>query len=221
VYTVEKGANPQEIMSWVVVDGQASEQYDHVSMPIFNHDGKRLAYAAKKDKKWLVVVDSQAGAEYDGLLEEPGNLSFSPDGQHLSYIVEQGDKSFLVVDGQISVEYGHIGDSPIFSPDRKHVAYAAFDFKTWKSWLVVNGQSGAEYDALIAQPVFSLDSKHVACWVRNRKSGKEFVALDGKPGSEYDDIYYAFPLIFNPDGVLEFLAFKNHSLYRVKYIPAP
>ena len=31
---------------------------------IFSADGKRVAYAAQKGTKWLVVVDGQPGPEY-------------------------------------------------------------------------------------------------------------------------------------------------------------
>jgi hypothetical protein len=44
------------------------------------------------------------------------------------------------------------------------------------------------------------------------------VVVDGQAGAEYDGIAQG-SLIFTPDGVLEYLAIKEDSLYRVKYIP--
>ena len=53
----------------VVVDGQASPEYDGIpeGSLVFSADGKRLAYMAGKGSKGLVVVDGQAGPEYDGV----------------------------------------------------------------------------------------------------------------------------------------------------------
>jgi hypothetical protein len=46
------------------------------------------------------------------------------------------------------------------------------------------------------------------------------VLLDGQAGAAYDSIIPNGPT-FYPDGVLEFLAIKDNSLYRVRYIPTP
>jgi len=35
---------------------------------VLSADGKRLAYAAKKNGKWFVVVDGQPGPEFDSIL---------------------------------------------------------------------------------------------------------------------------------------------------------
>jgi len=47
------------------VDGQAGAEYDAIGKGslLFSPDGKHLAYSARKGRKWLVVVDGQAGAE--------------------------------------------------------------------------------------------------------------------------------------------------------------
>jgi hypothetical protein len=44
------------------------------------------------------------------------------------------------------------------------------------------------------------------------------VVVDGQAGAEYDAIGKNGPT-FHSDGVLEYLAIKDNSLYRVKHIP--
>jgi roadblock/LC7 domain-containing protein len=65
----------------VVVDGQPGPEYDEVWCPVFSQDGKRVAYASKKDAKWLVVVDGQPGPDYDWIID----MEFSPDGKSVAY----------------------------------------------------------------------------------------------------------------------------------------
>jgi len=54
--------------------------FDGVEKPIFSADGQRMAYTARKGKKWIVVVNGQPSAEYDLGIE---NLVFSTDGQRI------------------------------------------------------------------------------------------------------------------------------------------
>jgi dipeptidyl aminopeptidase/acylaminoacyl peptidase len=98
---------------WVVKDGQAGAEYDAILQGslIFGPDSKRLAYAAKKGPKWLVVVDGrEAGAEYDRILE--GSPIFSPDGKRVAYLAQKGAKQLVVVDGHAGVEYDLILQAP-------------------------------------------------------------------------------------------------------------
>jgi hypothetical protein len=82
---------------------------------------------------------------------------------------------------------------------------------------VVDGRLSEEYVDFDIGPTFSPDSKHVA--YEAKKGEKYLTVLDGRPGTEYDEIF-GYSLTFNPDGTLEYLAAKDKSLYRVKYIPA-
>ena len=44
------------------------------------------------------------------------------------------------------------------------------------------------------------------------------VVEDGQPGAQYEGIV-TNGLAFRPDGILEYLAIRDNSLYRVKHIP--
>ncbi len=130
-YGAQKGA--KRVV--VVLDGQAGPEYDGISSLIFSADGKRVAYAAQKGAKWLVVVDSEAGAECDGIGKS--TLIFSADGKRVAYVAQKGAKQMVVVDGQAGPEYDGIR-SLTFSADGKRVAYAAG--KGAKRFVVVDGQ---------------------------------------------------------------------------------
>ena len=151
------------------------------------------------------------GAEYDEVFF---NMTFSPDSKRVAYQAQKGGKWLIVLDGQPGVEYDQIVDMR-FSPDSKRVAYGVV--QQGKKWLaVVDGQPSPEYD-LVGLPTFSPDSKHV---VYEAHKGKELVVVvDGQP-VEYDRARLVAP-IFRPDGVLEYLAVRGNSLYRVKCIPVP
>ena len=58
--------------------------------------------------------------------------------------------------------------------------------------------------------------KHVAN--ATQKGKKWLVVVDGQAGAVYDQIGKGSP-IFGPDGSLEYLAIREHSLYRVQYVP--
>jgi hypothetical protein len=60
-------------------------------------DKRHVAYAVKRGKKRLVVVDGVEGKEYDGIMDRPP--VFSPDSERVAYEAEQGSKMFAVVDG--------------------------------------------------------------------------------------------------------------------------
>ncbi len=51
------------------------------------------------------------------------------------------------------------------------------------------------------------------------KGDKCVVVVDARPGPEYDVISQNGPA-FHADGVLEYLAFKQGTLYRVKHVPS-
>ena len=53
----------------MVVDGVEGKEYDGIGQGslVFSPDSKRVAYAAQRGGKQLVVVDGVEGKEYDGI----------------------------------------------------------------------------------------------------------------------------------------------------------
>jgi hypothetical protein len=145
-----------------------------------------------------------------------GTLRFSPDGNHVAYAARIGQKWSVVVDGQAGATFDAIGKpGVIFSHDGQHMAYMARTGQTWS--LVLDGQPGASCDDYrVDSVVFSSDDKHLAYDARSNQ--KWFVIMDGQPGPAYD-LIGSPSATYRPDGVLEYLAVKSGSLYRVEYTP--
>lgn len=138
-------------------------------------DLRRIAWAASRGKKWVVMLDGQAGPEFDNVAFP----SFSPDGKQFAYAAARDKKWRIVVDGQEGPEFANVG-RPIFSPDGKRLAYAALAVNGKKWVLQVDGkQVGPEVDG-VWQPVFSADGQHVLFVGVINKAWTIF--LDGKPG---------------------------------------
>ncbi|MFC1936629.1 hypothetical protein ACFLYP_03065 [Chloroflexota bacterium] len=79
----------------MVLDGIRGDAYDSIlGQALFSPDSQHIAYRAKKEKKWLVVVDEEPGKRYQSVF----GLTFSPDSNHLAYVGKQGNKDVLVVD---------------------------------------------------------------------------------------------------------------------------
>jgi len=62
----------------VVVDGEASTEYDAIGPLRFSPDGENLAYTAKKGRRWVAVLDGRTGLEYTLIV--PNGPSFHEDG---------------------------------------------------------------------------------------------------------------------------------------------
>jgi len=170
----------------VIVDGIPGKEYDEIGRdgPVFSPGSKRVAYTAKSDRKWRLVVD---GVE-EGMYDEIEGVTFSPDSKRITYRARRGTDWFLVLDG---VERGE-GGPAVFSSDGRRVAYAAKQLLKWR--VVVDGTEGNEYDE-IGTLGFSPDSKRV---VYAAKRGNQWrVMVEGVEGTEYDEIG---PIAFSPDG---------------------
>jgi hypothetical protein len=86
--------------------------------------------------------------------------------------------------------------SPVFSPDSKHVAFAAMREKKWHV-VVDNRTIARDADSLPANPVaFSPDSAHVACIVQ--KGDQFIVTMDDKAWPPIDAAGMGM-LVFSPD----------------------
>jgi len=174
---------PKGMHDCLAVDGQWSPLLVQSGWSLaLSPDGKRVAYAANNGKKWVVVVDGQAGPEFDGSKYSlPPGLSFSPDGKRLVCEIKRDKQRSTVVDGQrIGLEYDEaFGLS--FSPDGKRMAYLAR--KGGQSFAVVDDRPGAGYDE-IQGLTFSPDSRRFAYGAR--QGAKWLVVADGQASMAYD-----------------------------------
>jgi hypothetical protein len=125
----------------------------------------------------------------------------------------------VYLDGKADdVEMEFLEGVMLFSDDSKRLAYGGCWFNQSfvdKSFFVVDGKKGADYDAL-GYFGFSHDGKHLAFSAKKgTKNGhKMVIVVDGQERGEYSAVP-AGP-VFRSDGVLEFLATDQTSLYRVE-----
>lgn len=88
----------------VVVDGAPGQRYDEIAPDslAWSPDGRRLAFAARRNDRWFVVVDGVEGPAFTGItaLRPFGSstgLAFTPDGRHVIYGAARGGTMSVVV----------------------------------------------------------------------------------------------------------------------------
>jgi len=200
----------------VIADGVPDEPgFEMIGTgPYFNADGSRILYRGRIDRqKSQIVVDGTRGTVYDGG-EDP---VFSPDGQHYGYLAIRGTKWVAVLDGQEGPEYdGMASGSIAFNADGTRSAYVAGVGKQWQ--VVLDGTPGPVLQNVFEGRVrISDDGLHHA-WL-SRENGKWVAILDGQAAAErYDTIVRNGPRCW-ADGTIEFLAWRDGTLYRVRYQP--
>jgi len=94
---------------------------------------------------------------------------------------------------------------PIFSSDRRHMAYVAQVGS--KRFVVLDGKKEKSYDGIVAGSlVFSPDSRRVAYWAAVGQT--RFVVVDGKEGKSYDGSPKGTRIVFDSANALHYIAFK-------------
>jgi hypothetical protein len=82
----------------MVLDGRRGPDYDLTTGFVFSPDGQHLAYVARENDKWFVVVDGQREPDYDAISR--GNPIFSSDGTRIAYAAYTQNKWLVIVDGR-------------------------------------------------------------------------------------------------------------------------
>ena len=122
----------------------------------------------------------------------------SPDGTRTATVeFKRGrDPYTVVVDGQASAKYLKIGrSSPLFSPDGKHVAFAAFKIGGWV--VVLDGhESRKKYDK-VGPLIFSPDGSHLAFSADTSHFKPWTVIVDDHDCGYFQEVGEP---VFSPDG---------------------
>lgn len=113
---------------FIVRDSQERRIPSEILGVLFSPDLAREVYAVSQGWHREIFVDGKRREEgFDAL----ASVRFSPNGARLAYVLRKGEDSWLfVVDGQArefkASGYGPVFSPPlVFSPDSKHIAYAA------------------------------------------------------------------------------------------------
>jgi hypothetical protein len=211
----------------IVMDGLPGKTYQRLadSRLVYSSDSNHYAYTVEADGKAFMVVDGVEGPPCMRI--EPDRYVFSPDSARFAYaaLVESGKTHadvqkllkvaspdggprrecayVVIVDGKAGPEFMEVEAGPVFSPDAKHVAYAAFRTAEGEQKdghvLVLDGVEQGTYDADFRDITFSPDSKHIVYGIamNTRWGPKHSYVVDGLPGGVYDDYLPASGFVFD------------------------
>ena len=176
----------------VTVDGKEQKTYDQVAGLEFNHDGSRIAYAAKLDDRWYIVVDEKESPAY----KRVGLPHFNADGSKLAHVaLLDDDKRTVVVNGTPGQPCDVISAGLIeFSPNGLRIAYGAV--RDDQCYLVVDGKEIGPFNDLGTRTGyrFSHDGSRLAFVALVDEN--LHVVLDGQQGPP---LYDVGQLVFSPD----------------------
>jgi dipeptidyl aminopeptidase/acylaminoacyl peptidase len=197
----------------VVVDGTSGEAFDAVAEGTlrFSPDGKRVAYAAGREKQWCVVVDGKAGAWYPQI----GQIAFSPDSKTIAYVARRPDEQMVVVGEKPQRAFDRVGDGTlVFSSGGRRLAYVARSGRA--SFVVVDGKRKPRFD-LVGCVTFAPDGRSpVYAALRDKKA---FCVVEDKPSRETFDAVWLAPgerIPFDSPKKFHYLAVRNREIYLVE-----
>lgn len=192
----------------VVCDGKEGKAYDEVLYPLFSPNAKGLAYWTRTaNRKMISVVWNERVV---GRMTAEAHLAFSPDGRQLAWGTQDGE---VYRCGKIATRIASgrgRATRPVFSPDGKHVAYAAGKDKDLKWGVRVDDQAlRGRYDpasvlawsgpqgggttmSLRDLPGFSADGRHVffkGTRGSRRRNRRQFIVIDGIEGPAHDAVW--------------------------------
>ncbi len=134
----------QQQKKFIVVGDRKGEEFTFVRPPIFNPNGRSLAYAASNlwgdpvdIGKWFIVVN---GVKRRTRYSYITSLTFGPDGKQLAYVVRKDGKSFVVVGDKEGEKFDLVSEPLVFNTNGTQIAYQAS--KGEKDFIVIGDQKG-------------------------------------------------------------------------------
>jgi hypothetical protein len=203
----------------VVHNSKVGKSYSEIdsSTLTLSPNGQRVAYCAKSDGKWFIVVDKH---EY-GPFDDKGPPVFSPDNRHISFEAQTGKLWYLHVDDSKSPPTVSFFNKPVFSADSKTILRFE-NTEDEKKFLLVFSSLSFESPQTIALQTISavVDNENSRVAAVDRPDGKYQVKLinfsqtqNGSDGVAYDAIRN---LVFNPNGEhVAYIAQKGTANYLV------
>lgn len=139
------------------------EGYEAVEF-YFSEDGRRVAYAVRKDGKLFLVSDGKESLRYDDL----HRVVFSPDGKSVAFRRMDKSGESVVINGKEEKKYQSIGGIQ-FAPDGR-IVYEAMQKN---KWMVVSGRrEGPVFDMPYSAPVIRPD-RQIMTYVEQDYSKKK------------------------------------------------
>jgi len=180
---------------------------------IASPSGETWACMSMTDNKLVMMVNGVPGKVYSEI--QHGETMFPAGDERVIYGASTLDGSKtparIVVDGKEGKAYTQVtGDSVIFSPDKKSMAYIAGDGN--QNFVVLDGAEGAKFDE-IYDLRFSPVGSRLAYGAR--RGLEHFVVDGGKELGPYENVEQG-SLVFSPDGkALAWAAFVDDGNWHV------
>ncbi len=197
--------------TFVVVNDEESDAFEHGANYQFSPDSKRVAMTGLMNQARVVIIDGKVQRFRPNDILDP--LIFSPDSSR--YALPFGN----YVDGKAT---GLAGDVA-FSPDSKHFAVAGMRVSDNYHGLFVDGQLVSQNERGVTYRAFSPDSKHLF-WMTledavGAKAGpgiyENVVYADGKPVARCDYIANAAGELRSLYGISQTATWKTPSAWSV------
>jgi hypothetical protein len=180
----------------IELSGQrAAREYEMVRDAMASCDGHRVAYRARRDGKWFIIIDD---VEH-GPFEKADDLVLSADGAHAAFTA--GD--VVVLDGVAQEKHARVGQLRL-SARGGVCAYEARDVE--RNCFVVHGTRPGPKFTNVLGPTLSHEGDHIA-YVATEDNCSYFVVRDGQREGSYSNIFH-LSLTFSHDG--------KHLAYLVK-----
>lgn len=178
----------------------------------FSSDGEHLAYVIDKNDKATLMLDEKQISEYPGIV----GLTFSADDKHFAYLAwKEKGKCFVVKDGKECLSGGPPSDrEPHLSKDGNRLAWVTFMGNGKR--VLSDNYDGPEFEKLVAI-YFTPGCRHLVYMVEI--DSKPTMVIDGAIQMKCDRCFGNFHI--DDKNVIEYLAVKNKTLYRVRHVPQP
>lgn len=110
----------------VRLDGNLGPEYEDIDSLVFMVDSHHLAYEAKRDGKWLVVLDGKEWPLDADVVHD--SIQVSPDYRRLAFLGHHEGKWQAMLDGDPGPPFDFIwAETLTFSDNSKHVGYLALE----------------------------------------------------------------------------------------------
>ena len=166
--------------SRVVADGHDEGVFDEIDRVTWAPDGRAVAYAARSNGAWHVVVGGRVGPPY-AEVEEP---VFAAHGSRSGYLARDEGRSVVTVDDRIVWESTSLATALTLSDDGTRVAWVYKDAGT--SVIAVDHER-FRFETVVEKTLrFSHDSRHWAALVGSLAERRLFLVVDGHTQLPFD-----------------------------------
>lgn len=186
----------------------------------FSPDGKRVACAASQGRgKAFVVVDGKSGPCY---ADTAGDPVFSADSTSVAYVAKKlGNFGWLVINGKRGPERFGLSNIIVSPVGNRFACVGGLPSSMSREWGIdIDGAMvrTKTMGGITAKPrvLFSPDGRRAAYAYHCREA---YMEIEGcKTAQVYDQIF-GDSVFFHPNGVLEYLAVKKGTLFRIQVTP--